>query len=354
MAKDDRTEKATSLRRRKAMEEGQIAHSQQVSGTASLLLAVGVFAFVLNQRGGFQALMRRMLDIAANARDSDQALVSALNEAAFYFLSLVVPVLAGAWVGALAGNFVQGLPNFAKNALKFKWEKLNPAQGVKNLKTKVSPVEWARVLILLGVLALALWNIVGNHWEDLLRSPGVPIEASNALLRSVMIRLLAYVLITLTVLAVADFFVQRHRYEESLKMTKSEVKQDNKQMEGSPEIKRKVRSIQREQAKKRMMAAIQDADVIITNPTHYAVALQYRPEEMAAPRVVAKGRNWLAKRIKEVGREFDIPQVENVPLARALYRSVDIGQEIPLSLYKAVAEVLAYVFKVRKRMNSNG
>lgn len=351
MPKDDRTEKPTSIRRRKAKEEGQVVQSQQVSSTMSLLFAVGVFAFVLNQRGGFRGLTRRLLEIAINSTGSEQSLISAVNEAGLYFLAVVIPVLAGAWVGALAGNLVQGLPNFASKALEPKWEKLSPARGLKNLKAKISPVEWARVLILLGVLGLALWNIIGDHWEDLLRSPGVPIEASNALLRAVLLRLLTYVLIALSLLAVVDFFVQKHRHEEGLKMTKSEVKQDNKQMEGSPEIKRKVRTIQREQAKKRMMAAIQDADVIITNPTHFAVALQYRPDEMAAPRVVAKGRNWLAERIKEVGREYDIPQVENVTLARALYRSVDIGQEIPLHLYKAVAEVLAYVFKARKQQS---
>jgi flagellar biosynthetic protein FlhB len=349
--KDDRTEKPTSIRRRKAKEEGQVVQSQQVSSTMSLLFAVGVFAFVLSQRGGFRGLIRRLLEIAINATDSEALLVSAVHEAGVYFLALVIPVLAGAWVGALAGNLVQGLPNFASKALEPKWEKLSPVRGLKNLKAKVSPVEWARVLILLGVLALALWNIVGNYWEDLLRSPGVSIEAENALLRAVVVRLLTYVLIALSALAVVDYFVQRHRHEENLKMTKSEVRQDNKQLEGSPEIKRKVRSIQRDEARKRMMAAVQDADVIITNPTHYAVALQYRPEEMAAPRVVAKGRNWLAKRIKEQGREYDIPQVENVPLARALYRSVDVDQEIPLHLYKAVAEVLAYVFKIRKHQN---
>ena len=122
-----------------------------------------------------------------------------------------------------------------------------------------------------------------------------------------------------------------------------------KALEGNPAIKGKIRSIQKEAARRRMMSRVKDADVIVTNPTHYAVALEYKPETMAAPRVVAKGRNWLAQKIKEQGREHDIPTVENVPLARALYRSVEVEQEIPMELYKAVAEVLAYVYKIRKR-----
>ena len=122
-----------------------------------------------------------------------------------------------------------------------------------------------------------------------------------------------------------------------------------KALEGNPQIKGKIKSIQREAARRRMMSRVKDADVIVTNPTHYAVALEYKPDKMAAPRVIAKGRNWIAQRIKQLGREHDIPTVENKPLARALYRSVKIEQEIPMELYKAVAEVLAYVFKIRNR-----
>src|SRR3989454_1120133 len=131
--------------------------------------------------------------------------------------------------------------------------------------------------------------------------------------------------------------------------TKAEVKEDMKALEGNPQIKGKIKSIQREAARRRMMSRVKDADVIVTNPTHYAVALEYKPDKMAAPRVIAKGRNWIAQRIKQLGREHDIPTVENKPLARALYRSVKIEQEIPMELYKAVAEVLAYVFKIRNR-----
>jgi flagellar biosynthetic protein FlhB len=157
----------------------------------------------------------------------------------------------------------------------------------------------------------------------------------------------SYIIGVIIIMSIADFFLQRRKFEESIKQTKAEVKEDMKALEGNPQIKGKIRSIQREQGRRRMMARVKDADVIVTNPTHFAVALEYKPESMAAPRVVAKGQDLLAQRIKELGREHDIPTVENVPLARALYRSVDVEQEIPMELYKAVAEVLAYVYKIR-------
>ncbi len=349
--KDDKTEKPTSIRLRKAREEGQVAYSQQVASTFSLAAAVVTLAWVLSYRGGFRGLLSRVLETGILDDPSQSALLAVINETGIYFMLLVAPILAGAWFGALAGNVVQGLPNIATKALEPKWEKLNPAKGLEKLKTKANPAEWARFLVLLAALVTAVWQVLTDRWDELMLTPGMGIEASNALLREILIRILTYVILTLLVLAIADFFYQKHKHEKGLKMSKSDVKQDNKHMEGNPEVKNKIRSIQQAQAKQRMMAAIQDADVIITNPTHFAVALEYKPDLMAAPRIVAKGQDSLAERIKEVGREYDIPRVENVPLARSLYWSVDIGQEIPLNLYKAVAEVLAYVFKVRKRMN---
>ena len=353
-AKDDKTEQPTSIRRRKSREEGQVAYSQHVASTASLAGALLTLAWVLSYRGGFRGLFSRVLETGILDNPSESVLLHVIQETGVYFLMLVAPVLAGAWIGALAGNVVQGLPNIATKAFKLKWERLNPAKGLEKLKTKASPVEWLRLLILLAVIVVAIWQTLSGHWEELMRAPGVGIEASNALLREILGRVLTYVVLALVVLAVGDFFVQKHRYEKGLKQSKSDVKQDNKQMEGNPQVKGKIRSIQREQARRRMMAAVQDADVIITNTTHIAVALEYKPDHMVAPRVVAKGQGWLAERIKEVGREYDIPRVENVPLARSLYWSVDIDQEIPLQLYQAVAEVLAYVYKVHKHLKRKG
>jgi flagellar biosynthetic protein FlhB len=165
-----------------------------------------------------------------------------------------------------------------------------------------------------------------------------------------LVRIVSYLGIALVALAVGDFFLQRYKFEESIKMSKAEVKEDAKSNEGNPTIKGKIRSIQRDRARRRMLSKIKEATVIVTNPTHFAVALEYRPETMGAPRVIAKGQDFLAQKIKAIGRDNDIPLVENVPLARALYRSVEIDQEIPNELFKAVAEVLAFVYRSRKSM----
>ena len=222
-------------------------------------------------------------------------------------------------------------------------------QGLSRLKVQISWMQWLKLLFLVGVIGLAVWKTLAASWQQLATLPAYSIDASNSIIRSITLRILEYVIATIGILSIADYFIQRWRFEKSIKQTKAEVKEDMKALEGNPAIKRKIRSIQHESARRRMMSRVKDADVIVTNPTHYAVALEYKPDTMAAPRVVAKGRNWIAQKIKELGREHDIPTVENVPLARALYRSVDIEQEIPMELYKAVAEVLAYVYKIRKR-----
>src|SRR5207244_12537928 len=209
--------------------------------------------------------------------------------------------------------------------------------------------QWLKLLFLVGVVGLVVWKTLTASWEQVITLPAYSIDMSNSIIRSLTLRIFLYITGSVGILAVADFFIQRWRFEQSIKQTKAEVKEDMKATEGNPTIKSKIRSIQRESARRRMMSRVKDADVIVTNPTHYAVALEYKPEKMSAPRVVAKGRDFIAQKIKEVGREHDIPTVENVPLARALYRIVEVEQEIPMDLYKAVAEVLAYVYKIRKR-----
>ena len=219
------------------------------------------------------------------------------------------------------------------------------SDSLSRLKTQVSRIQWLKLLFLVGVVGLVVWKTLVASWEQLITLPAYSIDASNSIIRSLTLRIFVYITGTVGILAIGDFFLQRWRFEKSIRQTKAEVKEDMKALEGNPTIKGKIRSIQRDTARRRMMSRVKDADVIVTSPTHYAVALEYKPEKMAAPRVVAKGR--LAQ--TELGREHDIPTVENVSLACALYRSSDVEQEIPTELYKPVAEVLAYVYKIRKR-----
>lgn len=345
----ERTEKATSRRRKQARDKGQFAYSQELTSAMVLAVCVTTAYYYLRVPEGFHSFLETTLRDVSTADNPEQVLQPIIRQAGIYFLTLSAPVFIAAVVAALAGNILQGLPVFAPEKAGLSFEKLNPIQGLSRLKTQISWTQWAKLLFLVGVVCLLVWKTFSAYWQELITLPAYSIESSNAIIRAITLRVVSYIIGALVILSIADFFLQRRKFEESIKQTKAEVKEDMKALEGNPQIKGKIRSIQREQGRRRMMARVKDADVIVTNPTHFAVALEYKPENMAAPRVVAKGQDLLALRIKELGREHDIPTVENVPLARALYRSVEVEQEIPMELYKAVAEVLAYVYKIRHR-----
>ena len=340
----ERTEKATSRRRQRARDQGQFAYSQELTAAMTLAACVGTGFYYLQSPSGFRAFFAGLPENAAT-----QSGPQLVRQTGTYFLIVAAPILAAAVIAALAGNLIQGLPIFPRESAAFKWERLNPLQGLSRLKTQLSWIQWLKLLFLVGVVGLVVWKTLTASWEQVITLPAYSIDMSNSIIRSLTLRIFLYITGSVGILAIGDFFIQRWRFEQSIKQTKAEVKEDMKALEGNPAIKGKIRSLQRDTARRRMMSRVKDADVIVTNPTHYAIALEYKPDKMAAPRVVAKGSNSLAQEIKELAREHDIPTVENVPLARALYRSVDIEQETPIELYQAVAEVLAYVYKIRKR-----
>src|SRR2546425_12136758 len=340
----ERTEKATSRRRQRARDQGQFAYSQELTSAMTLAACVATAFYHLQSPSGFRAFFASLLENAATKNNSEL-----IRQAGTYFLVAAAPIFAAAVISALAGNFLQGLPIFTPEAAAFKWERLNPIQGLSRLKTQISWIQWLKLSLLVIVVGLVVWKTLMASWEQLITLPAYSIDTSNSIIRSLTLRIFLYITGAVGILAIGDFFIQRWRFEQNIKQTKAEVKEDMKALEGNPAIKGKIRSIQRATARRRMMSRVKDADVIVTNPTHYAVALEYKPDKMAAPRVIAKGRNWVAQRIKQLGREHDIPTVENKPLARALYRSVEVEQEIPMELYKAVAEVLAYVYRIRHR-----
>jgi flagellar biosynthetic protein FlhB len=234
----------------------------------------------------------------------------------------------------------------APEASVFKWSRLSPLQGWARLKSRILPAEWAKTAVLSAAVALILWGALSDFWQQVITSPAQSVETSNALIRSLTLRIVLYVGICVGILACGDFFLQRWRFERSLRQTKAEVKEDLKATEGNPVIKGKIRSIQREQAQLRMMARVKDADLIVTDPSQGAVVLEYKPDHMQAPRVIAKGQDFLAQKIRELGRKHDIPTVENASL-EALYRHVEIEQEIPMELYQPVADALARIYRNR-------
>jgi flagellar biosynthesis protein FlhB len=347
MANAEQTEKATPSRRKKARDKGQFAYSQEVTGVLTLFACLGVAYAMFRDPTGYRVFFESVLR-SGIAADSDVHMAALVRQAGIYFLMACAPIFGAAIIAALVGNALQGLPVFASESVGLNWDRLNPVAGLSRLKGKISPLEWVKILFLIGAATGVFWNTMRLFWPQLAMAPALPIGASNDIMVAMLVRIVSYLGVALVVMATGDFFLQRYKFEKSIKMSKAEVKEDAKSMEGNPTIKGKIRSIQRERARRRMMARVKEADVIVTNPTHYAVALEYKPGTMAAPRVIAKGQDFLAQRIKAEGRDHDIPTVENVPLARALYRSVEIDQEIPADLFKAVAEVLAFVYRTRK------
>ncbi len=263
-------------------------------------------------------------------------------------MRIVLPFVALLVAAALAINYAQVGVIFTLKPLEPKANRISPLSGLKRIFSSRGLVELAKGLFKVAVVtAITYWTIAGemNNLIALVDSSVPQILASSG---SVLMTLGFRICIVLLFLAILDYAFQRWDYEKNLRMTRHEVREELKQQEGDPQIRARVRSLQRELAQKRMMDDVGQADVVVTNPTHVAVALRYTPEESAAPVVVAKGQRLIAEKIKELARLAGVPMVENKPLARALFTAVRIGDEIPEDLFKAVAEVLAFVFQLRR------
>jgi flagellar biosynthetic protein FlhB len=348
---ENKTEKPTPRKLREAAKKGQVARSRNLSHAFSL----GAVLATLLWAGG--PALHRLLDLLrdglrrighAPVTDIDPGEVTRLAIASGGWIALIVgPIALAAAFGSVATFAAQGGIRFAPGALAFNLGRLNPVQNLKRLSPAHAGPELLKAVLGAAVVTAIAWPIVTALTADVPRlsraAPLVTVVAGW----DEMLRLLKRAVIAFIAIGAADYGVQRWRHLSALKMTKPEVKEDLKASEGNPEIKARVRRVQREMVRRRMLAAIPHATVIVTNPTHYAVALEYR-RGMGAPRVVAKGRGFLALKIKEVGREHNVPMMENVPLAQALYKGVDLGESIPAALFEAVAEVLAYLIRLKQ------
>ena len=232
-------------------------------------------------------------------------------------------------------------------ALAFRTEKLNPLTGMKRFFQATTYFDMAKHFLKILIIGLLAWGTIQGLMGHLVSYAVLPLPEIVSLARTDFTRLMVKLLLFTGVLGVIDWFWQKHRHEENLKMTRQEVKKENKDIEGDPQIKARVRGLQYEMARKRMLTDVPTADLVVTNPTHYAVALKYASGAMA-PKVVAKGKDHVAAMIKKVARQARVPVIENKPLARALHKQVEVGAGIPESLYQAAAEVLAYVYRLKK------
>jgi flagellar biosynthetic protein FlhB len=350
----DKTEKPTAKKTKEAREKGQVARSRELVAAASLLAVTGALVWIgPHLIAGLEtqliAGLRRIGDRPLQTVSSGD--LSALTWSGMGRLVLIAgPVAITAAVAAVAGNLVQTGWVSSPQALEWKWDRLNPAKGLAKFAPGRAGTEILRALLAVVVLGAIGWQAGA---EICRRSPelvGMAPAAVGARAWDVLWRLTMRAGMALVGLAGIDYAIQWYRLRSSLKMSRQEVQDEAKTNEGNPEVKNRVRKVQRLMARRRMLAAVKNATVVVTNPTHFAVALEYHRATMAAPVVLAKGQDHLAAKIREVARKHGIPVVENVALARALFKTAEVGDLIPAPLFGAVAEVLAYLVRIKQLM----
>ena len=347
--KSSKTEDPTHKKLEDAHKRGDVVKSQEV--TTWFMIAGSGLLFSLMAAPTGAALTASLREILANA---DRFEVGGSGFGAFFngragaiLLVALVPLGVLLFFG-IAGNLVQHMPVLSIDPIKPKLSKISPIQGFKRLFSTEALVNFGKGIIKIGVVSAVLVFVL---WPDLDRLETIVTSDPAAILaqfQEMGVKIIFAVLSVVTLMALADYVYQRHRGWERQKMTVQETRDEHKQLEGDPMVKGRIRAIRNERSRKRMMAAVPEATVVITNPTHYAVALKY-DKTMPAPQVVAKGVDALALRIRALARDNDVPVVENPPLARALYAGAEVGERIPEDQFKAVAQVIGYVMRLRSR-----
>lgn len=346
----EKTEEPTYRRRQEARRRGQVFRSAEVSAAVSLLvifLSIRYIGSYMSRE--LMILMREVLSgLAANDMTPGDLWIL-VTAAITLLLRIILPVLCLSAATGVLINLLQVGFLFTTEPLSVKFERLNPVSGWQRLFSKRALAELAKSLLKLCLVSITVYTSIRRELYRFILLADMAITESAAQIASLTYSICLKAAASLLLLAVLDYFYQRWEHEQQLRMSKQEVKEELKQTEGNPQIKSRIRQIQRSIAMRRMMAEVPKADVVITNPTHYAVALRYDPDTMAAPVVVAKGADYMAERIKKVAKENKVTVVEDRELARSLYGNAEIGGAIPEKLYQAVAEVLAFVYRLQGR-----
>ncbi|MFZ1015519.1 MAG: EscU/YscU/HrcU family type III secretion system export apparatus switch protein [Terracidiphilus sp.] len=355
MADSSKTEKATPRQRQNARNRGMVTRSRELSGALSMSAVAGV-VYLMGRDAvpHWTHYFRTVLDLAGS--ETIEPGGPLLFWTSVETMRWVFPVvLAGGAVSILAG-LAQGGVVFAPEALAFQFSRLNPADRVKQMFSPAALSTILKSLLPFGAIAWIGAATIHAHWNEILGSAYADARQFASLITGILLQLFWKSGLVLMIWAGVDYLLLWWKSEGDLKMSRQELKDEMKQTDGNPQNKARIRRIQRQSRRRQMLKAAETATVVITNPTHYAVALRYEPN-MAAPIVVAKGLDNLAAKIKEIAWKLDIPVMENRPLAQALYKSVEVGDPIPSALYHAVAEILVMIYKaqaeVRNRMHRN-
>lgn len=348
-----KTEDATPKKLEESRKKGQIALSREVNNW--IMLFIGTIVVLVIGPGVMSELTALMKTYIERAH----LMPSVPGGFGFFMgdmfwevldiLTLPLLVLLGA---AFIGPFIQVGPLFAPDVIKPDISKISVMQGFKRLFSMKSVMEFVKGILKIGIIGFIGVILLTPFYGSVEHMIGLSVPVVMDEMAGLVLRLMSGILLVLMVVAVADLVYQRYEHNKKMRMTKQELKDEYKQTEGDPHVRAKLRQLRQEKASARMMQAVPSADVIITNPTHFSIALKYDPEEMDAPVLVAKGVDDLAMRIREVAKENDIPLYENVPLARVLWDTVELDQTIPAEHYQAVAEVISYIFKLRGKLNS--
>jgi flagellar biosynthetic protein FlhB len=345
--KDGRTEKPTARRRSKARQDGQLAKSQEINTVVVLFLGLIALGVSMPYMGGIlKGFMNYMMTYHVGETWSSALMQRTVFGVFGVFMTIMLPIAVPIMIGALVANVAQTKPYYSTKPLAWKFNVLNPVKGAKQLFSAQSLVTFAMSMLKVALVTTVLYVVMRSRAQRLVSLQYMEVRASAVYIFKTVLTMAWAVAALAIIIAILDYIYQKRKHEKQLMMTKEEVKEERKSQEPNPQIKKNQMKKMRELTMLRMMAAVPDSTVVVTNPTHVAVALQYDPETMTAPKVVAKGLRLVAERIKRIARENDIPIIEKPPLARSLYKEVKVGREVPSSLYGAIAELLAYLYKI--------
>ncbi|HPG37963.1 MAG TPA: flagellar biosynthesis protein FlhB [bacterium] len=348
----DRSEKATAKKRQEAREKGNVPRSNEVN--SAVILLVSSLCFIMFGKHMFNGLKIVTHNIFANFSSMEVSVTNLQNislNAGITFAYIIGPFMLSVMVAGVVANVLQSGITLSAHSIEPKLEKINPLSGFKRLFSLRSFVELLKNILKMAIILIVGYKTIKGEYSEFYDLTNQDIGQIIAFIGSLSLKLFLRVGVVFILLAALDFIYQKYEYEKNLKMTKQEIKEEFKQSEGDPLVKSRIRSIQRETARRRMMSEVPKADVVIVNPIHVAVALKFNSDEMTAPVVVAKGLRKVAEKIKEIARENNVPIVEKPLVARLLFKSAQVGREIPVELYQVVAEILAYVYQMKNKVS---
>jgi len=350
-AGDDKTEEATPKKKSESRNKGQIARSKDVSVAITMVICTLLISSLWGMlTSGFKDVLIYFLNFPM-IKDFDNATISNLAittviKIGSYLLPFALPIMVGGIIASLlqTGFIITGEP------LKPSFGKLNPLNGLKNMISKRSMVDLSKNLIIITIISIICYKYISGNYQSILGISNLYLPSLSDEVKNLVVGIFKQICIVLVIIAAIDYFLQVRMHNKEMRMTKQEIKDEYKQSEGDPKLKGKIKQRQRELGMKRMMQSVADATVVITNPTHLAIAIKYEEgKDMEAPKIVAKGADYVAFKIKSIAKENEVPVIENKPLARLMYDRVEIDEDIPQDLYQAVAEILVVVMKLKKK-----